>query len=137
MRRLRQGAPPPILLSFDPPPQTDLEINMLLAQTTGSLSAARALSAEDAMFRLEVLDHQSRRSALLGALGQLAPPLSGDSADALRSQEEWQEDYDELMLSLVREECCHSLPLDHEFGERPDYREPGFWRSAPGVSDGV
>ena len=107
----------------------------MLASATGSIESARLLSEEQAQLLLAELSHRQGVARLQDNLGNLAPPQSGEGESAAKDQAQWQDDYEELMLSLIREDCCHHLPLDHEFGEREDYKPPSFWMGAPGVMD--
>lgn len=115
----------------------------MLAQMVG-YSGARALPFEEAQLLSAELDHRTRMESLNEGLSSLlgASPPMGEDDSAREEAMEWQTDYDDLRLSIVREDCCHHLPLDHEYGEQLEdaarikrgWPYPEYWQDAPGVS---
>ncbi len=114
-------------------------MQLLLERAVGRYGARRS-SYEESEYWLAEWDHQQRCRGLHKALAQHLAHTpqairedGGNSADAIRDQMQWQDDYDELQLSLIREDCCHHLALDSPFGEQLDPPELDHWRDAPGV----
>lgn len=110
----------------------------MLEQAVGRARAAR-MSYDESEYWLAEFDHAQRCKGLHKALGaHLAHTpqgirSDGDTTAAVQDNLQWQDDYDELQLALVREDCCHHLPLDDPFGEQIDPPDLDWWRDAPGV----
>lgn len=124
---------------YSPPPQTELELALTLASLCAPLGLDPArLSEPETELLLAHHEHQSARAAIQQQLASLAPPFvekgKTPTAEQIRESNRWQEDYDELQLMLVQEDCCFYLPLDSEFGESMQPRPLTHWLRAPGLN---
>jgi hypothetical protein len=72
----------------------------------------------------------------MGELMGNAPDGKDGSKEGRKMMNDWTEAYEELQLSLIQEDCCYHLPLDHPFGEQLRPPKLEHWLKAPGVGHG-
>jgi hypothetical protein len=123
---------------FSPPPPTETERLLALTPVCAPLGLSPAeLSEEECLFYEALLEHRGARDSITAQLQALSPPYvepgRSPGKDEIKQCARWQADYEELMLQLVQEDCCHYHPLDSEFGESLKARPLEHWQRAPGI----
>jgi len=110
----------------------------MIAPLVGGLTEARALSHEALQHWLELADHRQTMEQLGSQLSSMlsSPPPEGNDDKSAEARAEYGLDLVQVQCSLIREDRCFFLPLDHEYGEQFDPPGAEHWWDAPGVHGG-